>query len=63
MVAAQLALLLRHRQAWMKNNAEPMVRKVVDLSVEHSVVCAHTVMVAFETTPDRYDALMQQVRQ
>lgn len=49
-------------QAWLAGNPPAMLKKVVDLSIESGVVCPHTCMVAFETTPDRWAQLMQQVR-
>lgn len=48
-------------QAWLAGNPDHMLKKVIDMSIESGVVCAHTCMVGFETTPDRLQTLMKQV--
>jgi len=42
-------------KAWMQNS-EQVMEQVVSLSTEHGMPCAHTSMVAIETTPEKYDS-------
>ncbi|KAF8061371.1 ITIH5 [Scenedesmus sp. PABB004] len=56
-IFAKSQLDLMTANAWMAGDPPAMVRAIVDLSVASGVASAHTAMVGFETTPERYEQM------
>ncbi|KAF6256141.1 hypothetical protein COO60DRAFT_1531108, partial [Scenedesmus sp. NREL 46B-D3] len=54
-VKSQLDLMTAN--AWMAGNPPNLVQQIVDLSMASGVASAHTAMVGFETTPQRYEQM------
>eukprot|EP00879_Flechtneria_rotunda_P001855 GHRR01002023.1.p1 GENE.GHRR01002023.1~~GHRR01002023.1.p1 ORF type:complete len:570 (+),score=126.11 GHRR01002023.1:3309-5018(+) len=54
-IKGQLDLMTAN--AWMAGNPPNLVQQIVDLSVASGVTSAHTTMVGFETTPEKYEQM------